>query len=204
GVRERPEDARRDSRLVGHALDRHLGLRGVVRDARDDRLLQQLVLLDDPGALAVVERRAHVEPDTVVPSVLDRAQDEDARPASSASRTRSMRISTILALPCDVSVTIPACEPVNETASRPRSLIAIERSAIEIRSPAVRSMSSSRGCGRGETCSASVISSSVVWPIAETATQTSAPFSAVATTRRATSRIRSGSPTEVPPNFWTS
>jgi hypothetical protein len=33
---------------------------------------------------------------------------------------------------------------VNETASRPRSRIAIESSAIEMRSPAVSSMSSSR------------------------------------------------------------
>ena len=74
-----------------------------------------------------------------------------------------------------MSVRIPACEPVNETASWPRSLIAIETSAIEIRSPAVSSMSSSRGSGRDETCAASSISSSVVWPIAETTAQTLLP-----------------------------
>ena len=50
-----------------------------------------------------------------------------------------------------MSVRIPACEPVNETASWPRSLIAIETSAIEIRSPAVSSMSISRRFGRSAT-----------------------------------------------------
>ena len=34
GVRERPEDAAGDARLVGHAEDRHLRLAGVVRDRR--------------------------------------------------------------------------------------------------------------------------------------------------------------------------
>src|SRR5438128_8084099 len=125
------------------------------------------------------------------------------RPASSASRTRYARISTIRALPCVVSVTIPACDPVNETASLPRSLIAIDRSAIEIRSPAVSSMSRSRGCGLPETCVASSSSSSVVSPIAETTTHTWSPFAAAPTTRRATSRIRSGSATDEPPYFWT-
>ena len=47
-------------------------------------------------------------------------------------------------------VTIPACEPVNEIASWPRSWIAIAASAQEIRSPTEISMSSSRGFGRGE------------------------------------------------------
>jgi hypothetical protein len=55
------------------------------------------------------------------------------------------------ARPCAVSVTMPACMPVNETASRPRSLIAMDSSAIEICSPAVSSMSRSRGCGLAET-----------------------------------------------------
>ena len=222
----------------------------------DDRLFEHVLLLDDPRALAVVERRADVDLDAVVTSVLDRAQREHARPArrqlehllvgdlrelarvgddarvgavdavdvgvdlarrrrssAAASATAvvsepprpsvvmsrrgrdalearddrdlplverlagrgSLRISTIFALPWRVSVTIPACEPVNETASRPRSLIAIETSAIEIRSPEVSSMSCSRGCGSGETSRASAISRSVVSPIAETTTQTSLP-----------------------------
>ena len=51
--------------------------------------------------------------------------------------------------PCraSVSVTIPACEPVNDTAGTPRSMIAMQSSAIEMRSPAVSSMSISRPCG---------------------------------------------------------
>ena len=72
----------------------------------------------------------------------------------------------ILALPCVLSVITPAWLPVNERASWPRLPIAIASSAIEIRSPAVSSMSSSRRGGSGETCSARSISSSVVSPIA--------------------------------------
>ena len=50
----------------------------------------------------------------------------------------------IRALPCTASVMTPACDPVNDRASMPRLAIAIASSAIEIRSPAVSSMSSSR------------------------------------------------------------
>jgi len=46
----------------------------------------------------------------------------------------------------------------------------VDSSAIEIRSPAVSSMSSSRRFGFGETCFASPRRSSVVSPIAETTT----------------------------------
>ena len=73
------------------------------------------------------------------------------RPWSSASWIRRARTSTIFALPWTVSVTIPACEPVSEIASAPRSWIAIAASAQEIRSPTEISMSSSRGFGRAET-----------------------------------------------------
>src|SRR5438477_5600030 len=82
-------------------------------------------------------------------------------------------------------------------------MIAIETSAIEIRSPAVSSMSCSRGCGSAETCRARSIKRSVESPIAETTTQTSFPASAVWTTRRATRLISSGPATDVPPYFWT-
>ena len=68
-------------------------------------------------------------------------------PASIVSWMRSARISTILALRWAVSVTIPACEPVNETAGSPRSMIAMHSSAAEMRSPAVSSMSISRSGG---------------------------------------------------------
>jgi hypothetical protein len=62
--------------------------------------------------------------------------------------------------------------------------MAIATSAIEIRSPAVRSMSSSRAGGSGLTCSASSSSSSVESPIAETATTTSFPSFFASTIRR--------------------
>ena len=61
-------------------------------------------------------------------------------------------------------MTIPACEPVSEIASWPRSLITIAASAHEIRSPVESSMSISRGCGRSETSCAIATSSSVVCP----------------------------------------
>jgi hypothetical protein len=73
------------------------------------------------------------------------------RSLSSASWIRLARTSTILARPWMVSVTIPACEPVSEIASAPRSWIAIAARAHEIRSPTEISMSSSRGFGCGET-----------------------------------------------------
>ena len=69
--------------------------------------------------------------------------------------------STIFAFPCTVSVTIPACEPVREIASVPRSEMAMATSAHEMRSPTEMSMSSSRGFGCGETWWASSSSSSV-------------------------------------------
>ena len=53
--------------------------------------------------------------------------------------------------------------------------MAIATSAIDMRSPAVTSMSSSRAGGIGETFSARSNSSSVVSPIAETTTTTSCP-----------------------------
>ena len=98
---------------------------------------------------------------------------------------------------------MPACEPVKLTASWPSSMIAIDSSAIEMRSPAVSSMSISRRDGSGDSSCARSISSSVVLPMAETTTQTWWPASAVSTTRRATFLIRSALPTDVPPNFWT-
>ena len=64
---------------------------------------------------------------------------------------RRARTSTIFAFVCVVSVTIPACEPVSEIASWPRSWIAIAASAHVIRSPTETSMSSSRGTGAGDT-----------------------------------------------------
>ena len=98
-------------------------------------------------------------------------------------------------------VITPAWEPVNDRAVAPRSLIAIASSAALIRSPAVSSMSSSRGRGCGDTCNARSINSSVVSPIAEMTTTTSLPSACAATIRRATRLMLSASATEEPPNF---
>ena len=72
-------------------------------------------------------------------------------PSSSAAEIRPGVMSMMRALPCAASVMTPACEPVNERPSRPRLAIAMASSAIEIRSPAVSSMSSSRPGGSGLT-----------------------------------------------------
>jgi hypothetical protein len=107
------------------------------------------------------------------------------------------------ALVCEASVTMPAWEPVSETASWPRSLMTIEASAHEIRSPVESSMSISRGCGRDETSCAIATSSSVVFPRAERTATTLSPCSRARTMRPAARRMRSASATEVPPNFIT-
>ena len=109
----------------------------------------------------------------------------------------------ILARPWVESVIRPACEPVYERASTPRSWIAIASTAMEMRSPAVSSMSSSRAAGAGLTRPASSIRSSVVSPIAETTTATSCPAALVATIRRATRWTLAASLTDEPPYFWT-
>lgn len=93
-------------------------------------------------------------------------------PSSSAVRIRPGVTSMMRALLCTESVITPAWLPVNDCASWPRFLIAIASSAMEIRSPAVSSMSNSRPDGIGDTCSARSISSSVVSPIADTTTTT--------------------------------
>ena len=67
-------------------------------------------------------------------------------------------------------VMMPDWLPVKLMASPPSSRIASDNSAIEIRSPAKSSMSSSRRSGFGESRLAIASSSSVVSPIAETTT----------------------------------
>ena len=105
------------------------------------------------------------------------------------------------ARPWDDSVMIPAWVPVIETAGTPSACRAIESRAIETCSPVASSMSISRWGGSLLMARARLVSSSVVWPIAETTTTRSWPSSRQAATRRATARIRSTSATEVPPNF---
>src|SRR4029077_11461501 len=111
--------------------------------------------------------------------------------------------SMIRALPWLESVITPACEPVNDRASAPSAEMAMATNALEIRSPEVSNMSSSRAGGDGDTCCARSISSSVVSPIAETTTTTSLPSLRVATIRSATRLMRSAVPTDEPPYFWT-
>src|SRR5438128_5469012 len=100
-------------------------------------------------------------------------------------------------------VTMPDCDPVKLTAATPRAFRAIDSRAMEIRSPAVSSMSSSRRAGLSQTCRASFSSSSVVSPMAETTTTTSLPEARVAATRSATFWMRPTSATDEPPYFWT-
>ena len=116
---------------------------------------------------------------------------------------RSARTSRIRALVCEVSVTMPACEPDSEIASLPRSLSAIAHSAQEIRSPVESSMSISRGCGSGEISCAIATSWSVVAPRAESTATTELPSWRARTMRLAASMMRPASATEVPPNFMT-
>src|SRR6185436_5297711 len=83
------------------------------------------------------------------------------------------------------------------------SRIAIDSSAIEIRSPAESSMSSSRRSGFGDTFFAIARRSSVVSPIAETTTTTWWPRATVSMTRFATDMTLWTSATLLPPYFWT-
>ena len=122
-------------------------------------------------------------------------------PPSIAARRRSARISRIFAFMCESSVRIPACDPVNEIASCPRSWRAIAISAQEMRSPVDSSMSISRGSGRSEISYARSTRPSVVLPRADTTARTSSPPSFAAATRVATFLILSASATELPPNF---
>ena len=125
------------------------------------------------------------------------------KPSSSAACTRLGVTSMMRALPCVESVITPACEPVNDNASAPSALIAIATSELEMRSPAVSSMSISRSGGTGLTRCARSSSSSVVSPIAEHTTTTSLPALRVATIRSATRLIRSAFSSDEPPYFWT-
>jgi hypothetical protein len=103
-----------------------------------------------------------------------------------------------------VSVRNPACDPVKLSASTPMLCRAMHTSAIAFRSPAVTSMSISRPGRIDDVSVARRSSSSVSLPMADTTSTTWSPWRRVRATWSATSRIRSGSATEVPPNFWTS
>ena len=79
--------------------------------------------------------------------------------------------------------------------------MAMASSAIEMRSPALSSMSSSRPLVIGTTCSARSRRLSVVSPMALTTTTTSWPALRVSTMRFATRLSPSASATEEPPYF---
>ncbi|GAP55307.1 hypothetical protein AHiyo6_18720 [Arthrobacter sp. Hiyo6] len=79
------------------------------------------------------------------------------------------------ALPWMPSVIMPAWEPVKDCAEAPSLLMAMATSAMEMRSPAERSMSISRAGAESVTWDARSRSSSVVSPMAETTTTTSLP-----------------------------
>ena len=99
------------------------------------------------------------------------------------------------------SVTIPAWVPVIDTAGTPCSCRAIESRAIATCSPVASSMSISRWGGLLVMARASPVSSSVVWPMADTTITRSLPSSRLRAMRRATAWMRGTSATEVPPNF---
>ena len=99
---------------------------------------------------------------------------------------------------------MPAWVPVIDTAGTPAACSAIDSRAIDTCSPVARSMSISRWGGFALIALARPVSSSVVWPMAETTTTSSLPSSRLAATRAATAWMRSTFATEVPPNFCTS
>src|SRR3954468_6733614 len=125
------------------------------------------------------------------------------RSSSSAARMRSARTSRMRAFVCEVSVTMPACDPVSEIARWPKSLMTIAASAHDWRSPVDSNMSISRGSGWSETSLAISMSWSVVLPRADSTATTPLPASLAATIRRAARLTRSESATDVPPNFIT-
>ena len=98
---------------------------------------------------------------------------------------------------------MPACAPVNDSAFAPRWFNAIASREMVVCSPVANSTSNSRSVGSSATSRASLSRPSVTPDIAETTTTTWFPARWVASTRRATWRMRSGVPTDVPPYFWT-
>ena len=116
---------------------------------------------------------------------------------------RSARTSRILALPWSVSVTIPACEPVNDTAGTPERLDrhaeqrhrdALAGSEEHVHLPAA-----------GRVGDVVRQANQVVGGLAHGRNDDHdiVPARRVRTTWSATARIRSGSATDVPPYFWT-
>ena len=79
GLRERREDAAGDAGLILHAAHADLRLVAVVGDPRHEQPFHHLFLRNHPGAFAVVERRAHVDPHAVAHGEAHRAQVQHLR-----------------------------------------------------------------------------------------------------------------------------
>ena len=158
-------------------------------------------------------RATAVKSDAPLPSVV--VSSVGVRPWNPATMTtlpllisslmRSVCICAIRAAPCVVSVLMPACLPLRLMAGtpRPRRVIAI-RDALT-NSPVEMRASDSRACGCVSPASrcANASRSSVVSPIAETATTSALSRCRRSRMKRATLRINDSLASELPPNFWT-
>ncbi len=107
----------------------------------------------------------------------------------------------ILALVCTPSVTMPAWAPVSEMAGTPLACSAMAVKAMVVCSPVASNISISRSSGSGTISLASLMRLSVTPLMAETTTTIWWPCCRYLATRAATFLMRSGLPTEVPPNF---
>jgi hypothetical protein len=101
------------------------------------------------------------------------------------------------------SVMMPDCDPVNDAAFAPRFSSAMASSAIEMRSPPTAACRARGAAGFGMTCAARL--EQVVRGLTHALTTATrwCPAWRAARIRSATASMRSGVPTEVPPNFWT-
>ncbi len=103
----------------------------------------------------------------------------------------------------DPSVKIPAWNPVRDTESCPKSLSAMDINEVDTCSPVAINISSSLLSGFSDISLAMSIKISVVFPIAETTTTISSPFSLLLAILLAIFFIFSVVPIDVPPYFWT-
>ena len=102
-----------------------------------------------------------------------------------------------------LSVRMRTWGPVKLRAFPPCPWMASAASPMVTCSPVAATTSCSRSSGRSLNAWVSLRSRLVSPDMAETTTTTSLPARCVASARRATFLMRSTSPTEVPPYFWT-
>ena len=124
-------------------------------------------------------------------------------PCSKFSFILSVSILSISLFAWTPFVFIPAWYPVKDIASYPKDWIAIASKDIDICSPVDKSISNSLLSGFVSISLAKSTSLFVVFPIAETTTTTSFPFSFSSITFFATDFIFSILPIDVPPYLWT-